>query len=67
MLITIDTNKRTVEVLNEDTKDWEKAYLQDLQYNCSVDSFTSLQGTVTIPTTITHTLDFELTLPQGKY
>ena len=67
MLITIDTNERTVEVLNEDTRDWEPAYLQDLSYNACSDSLTMLQGTIDIPTHIKHTLDFELCLAHGKY
>ena len=52
MIITIDTTEQTVEILNEDTKDWEPAYMKGMTYTASIDDLV--------------TLDIEIALPYGK-
>lgn len=66
MLITIDTNENTAEVLNEDTKDWERAYIKSLTYDVAYDSVPCLMGSIDIPTHVAHTLDFEMALPTKR-
>ena len=53
MIITIDTNENKVEVLNEDTKDWEKGWVRSIQYTATVNEAI--------------TLELELILPMGSH
>ena len=49
MLITIDTNDQTVEVLNEDTKDWEKGYLREYSFAVEMDSLVTMNLEIMLP------------------
>mgnify|MGYP003573839283 CR=1 FL=1 len=51
MIITIDTSEQTVEILNEDTKDWEPGYIKGMTYTATIDDLI--------------TIDFEIALPYG--
>jgi hypothetical protein len=49
MLITIDTNDNTVEVLNEETKDWDTAWIKSMQYSCAMDEVITLDVELILP------------------
>ena len=53
MIITIDTDDQSVEIYNEETKDWDKGWLRSYQFSASIDSLI--------------TMDLEIALPSGAH
>ena len=49
MIIEIDTVKQEVQVLNEDTKDWEKGYLKGYQYTASISELITIDLEIALP------------------
>lgn len=49
MIIEINTDTQEAYVLNEETKDWEKAFLQDMTYTATVGELITLDTRVALP------------------
>ena len=49
MLITINTEEQTAEVLDEDSKDWVPAYLKGYQYTASINDLITIDLEIALP------------------